>query len=310
MSSKVSIIVPAFNESGNVRLLVHRLQEMLRAHSYQYEIIFINDGSKDQTQQVLEELHKEDSRVHFIELSRNFGHQNALKAGLDMATGDCVISMDSDLQHPPELIPQLIHKWEEGFDIVYTIREDSKKLTRFKRYSSSSFYRLVNFMSDINIEAGTADFRLIDRKVANVFSNFKENDPFIRGLIKWLGFKQFAIEYQPAERHLGESQYTLKKMLRFAVQGITSFSIRPLYTAIYLGFAFSLLSLLYIPYIIYTLYYGLEVQGWASVIMTVVFFGGLQLIILGIIGIYIGKLFIQSKQRPIYVIRNTSLTQS
>lgn len=307
MNKKISIVIPAFNEYGNIRVLTDRLRSTFKNIIYEYEIIFVNDGSIDNTQRLLKELNSEDSKVNYIELSRNFGHQNALKAGLDMATGDCIISMDSDMQHPPELIPQFIKKWEDGYEVVYSIRRESEKLSGFKRNTSKLFYSMINSMSDITLESGTADFRLIDRKVANVFANFSEKEPFIRGLIKWLGFKQFGIEYDPADRFSGKSHYTLKKMLRFALQGITSFSIRPLYTAVYLGFSFSLLSILYIPYVLYALYTGQEVAGWASVIMTIVFFGGLQLMILGIIGIYIGKLFMQSKQRPNYIIRNTSL---
>ena len=304
---KVSIVLPAFNEHDNIPVIAKKLQEVLASIHYEYEIIFVNDGSKDSTQEVLESIASTNDKIHYIELSRNFGHQNALKAGMDMATGDCIISMDCDMQHPPELIIDFIKKWEEGYEVVYSIRKESKELTGFKRNTSKLFYSIINSMSDINLEPGTADFRLLDRKVSNVFCNFSENEPFIRGLIKWMGFKQFAIEYIPAKRHSGESNYTLKKMMKFALQGITSFSIRPLYTAVYLGFTFSMLSLLYIPYVLYSLYTGAEVAGWASVIMTIVFFGGLQLVILGIIGIYIGKLFIQSKNRPNYIIRNTSL---
>jgi dolichol-phosphate mannosyltransferase len=252
-------------------------------------------------------LNQVNPKINYIELSRNFGHQNALKAGLDMANGDCVISMDCDLQHPPELIPQFLEKWEDGYEIVYSVRRDSDSLTGFKRNTSKIFYSVINTMSDINLEAGTADFRLLDKKVISVFSNFSESEPFIRGLIKWLGFKQYAIEYTPGDRYSGKSHYTFKKMMGLALQGITSFSIKPLHTAVYLGFLFSVLSLLYIPYVVYSFYSGTEIHGWASMIMTVVFFGGLQLIILGIIGIYIGKLFIQAKRRPNYIIRNTTL---
>jgi dolichol-phosphate mannosyltransferase len=211
------------------------------------------------------------------------------------------------LQHPPEIIKDFIAKWEEGFEVVYSLRQESKDLSIFKRNTSRFFYTAINKLSDIRIEAGSADFRLLDRKVVDVFTQFNENEPFIRGLIKWLGYKQFAISYEPQKRNAGESQYTVKKMLRFALQGLTSFSIRPLYTAIYLGFTFSFLSILYIPYVIQAIYRHQEVPGWASVVMTIVFFGGLQLIILGIIGIYIGKLFMQSKQRPNYIISQTSL---
>jgi dolichol-phosphate mannosyltransferase len=306
-SKLVSVVLPAYNETGNIALIAEKLEDVLKPLNYRYEIIFINDGSKDSTQELIISLASSNQNIHYIELSRNFGHQNALKAGIDMASGDCVISMDCDMQHPPELITEFVRKWEEGYEVVYSIRKESKELTGFKRSTSKLFYSMINSMSDINLEAGTADFRLLDRKVVNIFCNLSENEPFIRGLIKWLGFKQFAIEYNPSNRFAGKSQYTLKKMMRFALQGITSFSTKPLYTAVYLGFMFSMLSLLYIPYVIHALYTGQDVAGWASVIMTIVFFGGVQLIILGIIGIYIGKLFMQSKQRPTYIIRSTSL---
>lgn len=307
MKKLISIVIPAFNESENIKPLVERISEVFKNLYYNYELIFVNDGSSDDTQKVLMTLNQVNPKINYIELSRNFGHQNALKAGLDMANGDCVISMDCDLQHPPELIPQFLEKWEDGCEIVYSVRRDSDSLTGFKRNTSKIFYSVINTMSDINLEAGTADFRLLDKKVISVFSNFSESEPFIRGLIKWLGFKQYAIEYTPGDRYSGKSHYTFKKMMGLALQGITSFSIKPLHTAVYLGFLFSVLSLLYIPYVVYSFYSGTEIHGWASMIMTVVFFGGLQLIILGIIGIYIGKLFIQAKRRPNYIIRNTTL---
>jgi dolichol-phosphate mannosyltransferase len=310
MTKKVSIVIPAYNESSNIPIIAERIDSVFKTLNYSYEIIFVNDGSNDQTQTVLQELNANNPFVNFIELSRNFGHQSALKAGLDMANGDCVISMDCDMQHPPEMIPEFLKKWEEGYEVVYTLRKESKDLSKFKRSTSNLFYSIINSISDIQIDPGSADFRLLDKKVVDIFINLSENEPFIRGLIKWLGFKQFAIQYEPAKRFSGESQYTFKKMLRFALQGLTSFSIRPLYTAIYLGFTFSLLSLLYIPYVIQAFLRHQEVAGWASVIMTIVFFGGLQLIILGIIGIYIGKLFMQSKQRPNYIISNSSIKKT
>ncbi|MNK87456.1 hypothetical protein D3C87_1073930 [compost metagenome] len=228
---------------------------------------------------------------------------------MDHAFGDCVISMDCDMQHPPELIPDMIAKWEAGYEVVYTIREEDKNLSKGKRSSSSLFYKILNWLSDIDLEPGAADFRLLDQRVVNVFRNFHENEPFLRGLVKWLGFKQFAIKYNPAARFSGKSKYTLKKMLRLALHGVTSFSIKPLYTAVYLGFILSFASVLYVPYIIYAFVNHVEVSGWASVIMTIVFFGGLQLIILGIIGIYVGKMFMQAKNRPNYIIRSTNIKQ-
>jgi glycosyltransferase involved in cell wall biosynthesis len=251
--------------------------------------------------------HKKKDNFFYIEFSRNFGHQPALKAGLDYAKGDCVISLDADLQHPPELFKQMLEKWEEGFEVVYTRRKVDPSLSLKKRKSSTYFYKLLNSLSDIEIEPGTADFRLLDRTAVNVFKEFKENDLFIRGLVKWLGFKQYAIDYTPNARFAGASKYSLSKMRRLAIQGVTSLSVKPLHTAAYLGFFFSFSSLLYIPYVIYAFYTGQEVSGWASLIMTVAFFGGVQLIILGIIGIYIGKMFMQSKNRPNYIIRSTNI---
>jgi dolichol-phosphate mannosyltransferase len=276
--------------------------------NYSYELIFVDDGSSDKTLSILQEISAIDSNVFFIELSRNFGHQNALKAGLDLASGDCIITMDGDMQHPPEMIPQLIEKWEEGYDIVYTRRLEDKKLPAFKKITSKYFYKFINYISEIKIEEGTADFRLMDKKVSTVFFAFSENELFIRGLVNWVGFNQFAIDYKPAERFSGNSKYTVKKMMQFALKGITSFSIRPLYLSIFLGISLFLLSLLfYTLYVFYSIYYGHVISGWASVIFTIVLFGGLNLIVLGIIGVYVGKLFMQSKQRPNYLIRDTNL---
>lgn len=307
MPALISIIIPVYNEEGNIALITNKLVDVLKILAYNYEIIFVDDGSNDKTLDDIKTTAADNLNIFFIAFSRNFGHQNALKAGLDMGRGDCIISMDGDLQHPPELIPQLIKKWEEGFDIVYTIRKDDRDQPLFKRRSSSLFYRFLNRLSDIELESGTADFRLVDKRVAALLSNFTEADLFWRGLVKWLGFNQIGIEYNPSERKLGVSKYSFKKMLQFALKGITSFSIKPLTVAVYLGFAFSFLSLLYIPYVIISEYRGVAVSGWASTIVTIVFFGGLQLMILGIIGAYLGKLFMQSKQRPHYIVKEKNL---
>lgn len=307
MKKKISIVVPSFNEEGNIEVLATKLTDVLKQLPYLYEVIFVDDGSADGTLQKLQTLAVIDEHLYYVELSRNFGHQNALKAGYDYADGDCVISMDSDLQHPPELIAQFIEKWEEGYDIVYTCREYRDEATIFKTKSSDLFYSVINSLSDTKLEKGTADFRLIDRKVVNILSTLNENGLFMRGLIKWIGFKQFAIHYQCDARFSGKSKYNLKKMVRFAVQGVTAFSVRPLYIATGLGLFFSLMALLYIPYILISYFTGHAVTGWTSLIATVAFFGGMQLMVLGIIGMYLGKLFIQSKQRPNYIIRSTNL---
>ena len=308
MNKKIAIVIPTYNEEGNIDIMIASLHKVMQKLPYQYSFIFVDDGSNDNSLQNLKEIAKKDTAVLYIELSRNFGHQNALKAGVDKSNADAVITMDGDMQHPPELLPVLIQKWEEGFDVVYTRRAEDKSLSFFKKKTSSGFYKLMNYLSEVNFEAGTADFRLMDKKVVEVFSDFSENELFIRGLVNWLGFKQFAIDYTPAERFSGTSKYTVKKMTKFALQGITSFSTRPLHIAIFLGFGLTIFAFLfYIIYVVYSIYFGHVISGWTSVIATIVFFGGLNLIVLGIIGMYIGKLFMQSKQRPNYLIRSTNI---
>jgi polyisoprenyl-phosphate glycosyltransferase len=308
MKKLVSIVLPAHNESGNIEVIKERIDGCFPFDLYDLELIFVNDGSTDDTLQHVQSLATTNQYVYFIELSRNFGHQCALKAGLDAANGDCVISMDCDLQHPPELIATLLEKWEEGYDIVYTRRLESKKASFMKRKTSNAFYWFFNWFSDIQIESGTADFRLINRRVADVFARFKENDLFIRGMIQWVGFKQTNIDYEANERFSGKSKYSLSKMLNLAVHAVTSFSVKPLYTAIYVGFTLSLLAMVYLPYVLYSFFYsGHYAYGWGSVLLTIVFFAGLQLSVLGVIGLYLGKMFIQVKDRPLYIVRSSNL---
>jgi dolichol-phosphate mannosyltransferase len=307
MRKKIAIVIPSFNEEGNIEIMAKSIKDTMQVLPYDYELIFVDDGSSDNTLIKLKELSQSYDNLFFVELSRNFGHQNALKAGVDIANANAVITMDGDMQHPPELIPELLKKWEEGYDVVYTRREDDKSNSYFKRKTSKGFYNVMNYLSEVNFEPGTADFRLMDEKVVAVFTDFSENELFIRGLVSWLGFKQFALDYVPAERFSGKSKYSMKKMMRFAIQGITSFSTRPLHIAIFLGIGLSFFAFVfYIGYVLYSMYFGHVISGWASVISTIVFFGGLNLIVLGIIGMYIGKLFIQSKQRPNYLIRSTN----
>ncbi len=310
MKKNISIVVPVCNEEANIPLLINAVNLIFESLPYYaHHFIFVDDGSTDDTLAELKRQAAQSNNIFFISLSRNFGHQHALKAGLDMANGDAVIMMDADMQHPPALLPILLKEWENGFDVAYTIRKDHNELPMMKRKTSNMFYNLINNLSDIELEQGTADFRLMDKKVIAVFRNFQETDLFMRGLVKWIGFSQKGVEYDPLQRTFGESKYSLKKMIRFALQGITSFSTRPLYTATYLGFLFSFLSLLYIPYIIYSYYFGHVISGWSSIIATIIFFGGLQLMILGIFGLYLGKLFMQSKNRPNYIIKETNLPE-
>lgn len=309
-NKKISIIICCYNEEANIPVVVNAIHENMDKTGYQYEIIAVNDGSTDNSQALLEKLCTEDPQLFYIEFSKNFGHQNALKAGLDNATGDCLISMDADMQHPPRMLPELIQKWEEGYDIVYTRREESSSLSAVKQKSSNLFYHFLNFLSDIQLDKGAADFRLMDRRAANVLINIKGGDLFIRGIVSWIGFKQYAIDYMPDERLSGKTKYTFKKMRHLAVQGILSFSTKPLHIALYLGFGIAVLSLLFIPYAVISFWTGQAMAGWVSLILTTSFLGGLQLFILGIIGLYIGRIFAQTKGFPPYIIRNTNLKKN
>ena len=307
MQTKLEIILPAHNEYGNVIPIYEEIKQALEKTVYDYTILFVDDGSKDNTLSQIKELAKQDARVKYIELSRNFGHQNAIKAGLDASTAEVIIMMDCDLQHPPYLINELLKQYELGYDIVRTHRVENETANYFKRKTSNLFYKILNQLSDIKLEQGSADFRLISGKAITQLKSFNEFELFYRGLIKWMGFKQISIEYHPEDRFSGKTKYTIKKMVSFGLNGFTSFSTKPLYFAAYLGLIFSTLSVMYIPYIIYAFYTGTEVRGWASVIVTVVFFGGVNLMILGIIGVYLSKLFSQSKSRPHYIIKESNL---
>ena len=305
---KLSVVVPSYNEEQNVLVLAERLTAVFNAVSIKnYQVIFVNDGSSDDTLKNLQLLHEQDKHIEYISFSRNFGHQCALRAGLDYADGDCVVSMDADMQHPPELIPDMIAKWQEGYDIVYTLREESKKLSLFKRWTSKAFYGVINKLSNIKIQPGAADFRLLDRKVVDVLKQFKENTMFYRGIISWMGFKQYGIVYQPADRLYGTSKYTIKKMFAFALSGITSFSVFPLQISTIIGTTISIFAFIYTIYaLIIHFFTDKAVSGWTSILICVLFLGGIQLIMLGIIGEYIGKLFIESKHRPPYIVGESS----
>ena len=258
MKKSISIIIPVYNEKENVEEIVKALQEVIPQLNYECTITFIDDGSNDGTLQSIRQQSLLYKNIFFISLSRNFGHQNALKAAIDFSNSDCVITMDGDMQHPPDLIPELIKEWEAGNDIVYTIRMDNRELPMMKRRTSNLFYNLLNNLSGIELEAGTADFRLLDKKVVNILRTFQEEDIFWRGLVKWVGFKQVSVEYMPGARKFGKSKYTYKKMLEFGLKGITSFSTKPLTIAIYLGFSCAFLSLFYIPYVLYSIFLGLQ----------------------------------------------------
>jgi dolichol-phosphate mannosyltransferase len=307
MEKLVSIVIPVFNESGNLMPMLNKLQDIFSdCYRYRYEVIFVDDDSTDDTMEQLRSMSVQEKRVFYISFSRNFGHQNALKAGLDRATGDCVITLDGDLQHPPSLIPEMLAIWEQGFDIVYTRRRADKRISPLKRVTSAWYGRILKYLSGMPIEQGVADFKLLDRKVINALTDFHETDIFLRGVIYWIGFRKTAIDYSPEPRFSGQTKYSTGKMLQLAIQGITSFSIKPLYVSVFLGALFIIVSLLYAVYAIWHALSGQVVAGWASTIISIVFMGGINLFMLGITGIYISKIFIQTKYRPAYIIRETN----
>lgn len=304
---KISIVVPCFNEEEGLPTFNKTLMEHL-PDTYNYEIIYINDGSSDHTYQVILQLAHEDPRIKYISFSRNFGHQNALKAGYDYASGDCAVSLDADLQHPPHVIPLLISKWEEGYEIVNTLRHDHQSISYAKKTSSGLFYKIINRLSDVKIENGMADFRLVDKKVLKQLKLFQENYLFFRGIIPWMGFKQTVVPFTANERFAGTTKYTFKKMLKFATTGVTAFSVKPLKLSIYLGTIIALGAFIYGLYALYVhLFTDNAVTGWTSVIISVLFVGGINLLMLGIIGEYLGKLFIENKRRPNYLISDTNI---
>jgi dolichol-phosphate mannosyltransferase len=302
----ISVVIPAYNEAGNIELIAKKVSDQLKKTA-SYEIIFVDDGSSDLTLEEIKKVATMDSSVKFISFSRNFGHQKALKAGLDHANGDCVISMDADLQHPPELISKLIEKWREGYNIVITIRKDLQNIGFIKKLTSRLFYKVINMISNLDIPLGAADFRLLDRKVVDELKKFNENWLFIRGIISWLGYNQTFIEYTIQNRQFGQSKYSFKKMISFALQGITSFSIIPLRASIMAGLFISFCSFLYTVYALFDkFYFKTTVPGWTSILISVLFLGGIQLIFLGVIGEYLGKMFIETKRRPNYIIKETN----
>ena len=307
---KISVVVPCFNEEEGLKTFNDELIKFL-PENYRHEIIYVNDGSSDNTFQVILNLAKDNQNIKYISFSRNFGHQNALKAGYDFASGDCAISLDADLQHPPSVIPELISKWEEGFEVVNTMRQDHESISFAKKISSGIFYQVMRKLSDVNIENGMADFRLIDKKVLKQLKLFSENFLFFRGMIPWMGFKQAIVPFKANERFAGTTKYTFNKMVKFATTGVTAFSVKPLRISIYLGSVIALISFIYGLYAAYIhIFTDRAVTGWTSMIISVLFVGGINLLMLGIIGEYLGKLFIENKKRPNYLISETNLKEN
>lgn len=301
--TELSIVVPAYNEAGNIAKLFDELKKVLPSLGMSWEVIFSDDGSTDETWQEITKLHNGDSNVKGVRLSRNFGHQYALFAGLQHALGDAVVSMDSDLQHPPEVVPQLVDAWKKGSKIVNTVRLDPDDFTLAKRISAKLYYKLFSWLSGVKLEHGMADFRLLDRRVLNELLQFREEGLFLRGLVQWVGYPDTSVTFQCAERFSGTSKYNFRRMIRFAWQGITSFSIVPLRLGIGVGILTSLLSFAWMAEAMYAkIVLGTTVPGWASTVGILSFLFGILFIILGLLGAYIGRILVQVRGRPLYLV--------
>lgn len=307
----ITVVIPVFNEEDNVIPITLAIDTIFKEiNNCKYQILFVDDGSVDKTLLEIKKVNREYLNISFLSFSRNFGKDAALLAGLqNIPLGvDAVITIDSDMQHPPNLIVELIKNWKNGYDIVYTYREENNDTPSFSKFFSKFFYKIISKLADVKLENGISDFKLIDKKILWVIKDLKEYSPFFRGLFKWVGYNQIGIPYIPGSRLNGQTKYKTQALIRLALNSITSFSTKPLTIAIYLGFFTSFVSILYVPYVFYSLYKGYAISGWPSTIATIAFFGGIQLIVLGIIGLYIAKIFIQTKNRPHYIISESNIS--
>lgn len=302
----IDIVIPVFNEAGVVEQTYAALDVVIDSLPYTFAIYYINDGSTDETSKSLDELAKRDKRVQVIELSRNFGHQAALTAGLDAAGGDLVITMDCDGQHPPELIPEMINLFEQGYDVVQGLRSDAVAMGTFKKWTSEGFYKILNLVSGTRVLPGAADFRALSRQAVKALKSMPEYHRFLRGMIVWMGFRSVILPYREPERIAGKSKYSLGKMIRLASDAIFSFSLMPLYIGLSVGFTFIILALAQIIYVVVlwlTHQTNRIVPGWSSLMAVLLIASGIIMILLGFIGVYVGYIFQEVKRRPIYLIR-------
>ena len=305
MDKLISIVVPLYNEEEVIDELYTNLNAVLENSHYNFEIILVNDGSQDTTLDKAKALsRRETQKIRLISFSRNFGHQIAITAGIDKAHGDAVVIIDADLQDPPEVILDMIKKWEEGFHVVYGRREKREGEGFMKRFTAALFYRLLGKMTPVEIPADTGDFRLMDRKVVDQLKNMREHSRFVRGMVSWVGFKQCETKYVRKERYAGTTKYPFRKMLRFAMDGIFSFSQLPLKFSTGMGFLCSFISFFFLVYalVIKVFFSGRAIPGWASTFVAILFFGGVQLICVGILGEYLGRIYEEIKGRPLYII--------
>ena len=299
----ISIVVPVFNEEDNIEHFYESVCKVMESLPYDFELIYVDDGSKDRSREILHGLEKQDERVQSIFLARNSGHQLALTCGLDNADGDAVITMDGDMQHPPELIPVLLEKWEQGYEVVQTIRKTTEGVSAMKKLTSYYYYKVLNKLSNVHIQEGGSDFRLMDRVVVKPFRRYREHARFIRGMIGAMGFRQVQIEFVAPKRFAGVSKFSPRKMLNFAIDGVLAYSNLPLRLGLYIGTISGLISLLMILHVFVSKYVLNDaVAGWATLTACVLFFGGMQMIVLGILGEYLGRVFEEVKHRPLYLI--------
>lgn len=302
----VSVVVPVFNETEVVDMFHARMAAVADSTSdYEWEIIYVDDGSSDDSYAKMQSLAEADNRVRLLRFSRNFGHQVAITAGIDQARGDAVAVIDADLQDPPEVIARFIEKWQEGYNVVYGVRERRAGESRMKLLTAGLFYRTLKRLTNIEIPVDVGDFRLLDRRAAQHLNQMRESDRFVRGLVSWIGFRQVGVEYSRDKRYAGETKYPYRKMIKFALDGITSFSTVPLKLASILGYMASSLAFLYLCSVFVQKAMGITVPGFATIIVAIMFLGGVQLICLGILGEYIGRIFNEIKKRPIYIISET-----
>jgi dolichol-phosphate mannosyltransferase len=301
MSITYSIIAPIYNEFDNLPELYQRVKEVLDSTGESWEFVLVDDGSTDGSTERIRELAAQDKTVRPVIFARNFGHQIAVTAGLDYSRGQAVVIIDADLQDPPEVILELIKKWKEGYEVVYAVRAEREGESWFKLFTASLFYRLIYRITDVKIPLDTGDFRLIDRKIVDVMNRMREKHRFLRGMAAWVGFKQIGVNYKRAARHAGVTKYPFKKMLKFAQDGITGFSYFPLQIATYLGFIAAGISVIAIPVVIILRMTGQQLGGQATTLIAVLFLGGVQLISLGILGEYIGRIYDEVKGRPLYI---------
>ena len=307
MSEKIlcSVVVPVYNEELVIQETYKRLKAVMDGLNQTYELIFVNDGSRDATAKMARAICDSDKHVKFLDFSKNFGHQIAITAGMDYSSGDAIVVIDADLQDPPEIIPEMIKKWQEGYEVVFGKRIKRQGETFFKKLTAKIFYRFLKSMTEVDIPVDTGDFRLIDRKVCDALKSVNERSRYVRGIISWLGFKHTGVEFVREKRFAGETKYPLKKMFKFAFDAIASFSYKPLKLASYAGVTISIISFVYLLVVIYqALFTDSTVAGWASTLAVSLFFNGIILIILGIVGEYIGRIYDEVKGRPLYIVSN------